>query len=71
MKKVYKGIVEGNVIHLEGKTEFPIGTQILVVLKTFYKEEQKKIIDRQKRFLEQGFQLGKKLYSKREDLYAR
>ncbi|MDI6603344.1 MAG: hypothetical protein QME57_04565 [Patescibacteria group bacterium] len=71
MKKVYKGIVEGDVIRLEKHIELPAGTQILVMLKTLYKDEQEEIKDRQMKLLDKGFYLGKKLYSKREDLYAR
>ena len=71
LKKVYKGIVEGDVIRLEKQIGLPVGTQILVTLKTLYKDEQKKIKDRQIKLLDRGFYLGKKLYSRREDLYAR
>ncbi|MCD6335062.1 MAG: hypothetical protein J7M27_06985 [Candidatus Latescibacteria bacterium] len=71
MKKVYKGIVEGHVIRLERKAELPIGTQILVVLSTLHKEKQEKIKDRQIQLLDRGFNLGRKLYSTREELYAR
>ena len=71
MKKVYKGIVEGNVIRLEEKIDLPIGSQALITLKTMNKEEQRKIKDRQMKLLDKGFYLGKKLYSKREDLYVR
>lgn len=71
MKKVYKGIIEGNVIRLEEKIDLPIGSQALITLKTMNKEEQRKIKDRQMKLLDKGFYLGKKLYSKREDLYAR
>lgn len=71
MKKVYKGIVEGNIIRLEEKIDLPIGSQALITLKTMNKEEQGKIKDRQMKLLDKGFYLGKKLYSKREDLYVR
>jgi hypothetical protein len=72
MKKVYKGIIEDDVIHLEEKIKYPTGTQILVILKTLYKkEEQRKVKDRQIELLDKGFYLGKKLYSRREDLYDR
>jgi hypothetical protein len=71
LKKVYKGIVKGNVIHLEKQIELPVGTQILVILKTLCKDEQKNIKDRQIKLLDKGFYLGKKLYSKREDIYVR
>ena len=71
LKKVYKGIIEGNVICLKEKIDLPIGSQALIKLKTMNKEEQRKIKDRQIKLLDKGFYLGKKLYSKREDLYAR
>lgn len=69
MKKIYRGIVEGNVIRLEKQIGFPVGTQILVILKTLHKDEQKDIKDRQIKLLDRGFYLGEKLYSQREDLY--
>ena len=71
VKKVYRGIVEGNIIRLETQAGLPVGTQILVILKTLYKDEQEEIKARQLRFLDRGFYLGKKLYSMREDLYVR
>ena len=71
MKKIYKGIVEGNVVRLEENIGLPIGTQALVTLKTMNKEEQEEIKDRQLKLLDKGFYLGKKLYSRREDLYVR
>ena len=71
MKHVYKGIVDGNVIRLESPVELPQGTPILVSFTTLYKERQDAIKQRQLKFLEQGFHLGKKLYSTREDLHAR
>ncbi|MBI5746648.1 MAG: hypothetical protein HZA13_06585 [Nitrospirae bacterium] len=70
LKKIYKGIVEGNVIHLEEKITLPIGTKALIILKPMDKEEQEKIKERQLKFLDKGFYLGKKEYSNREDLYA-
>lgn len=71
MKKIYKGTAEGNIIRLERQIELPVGTQILVMLKTLYKDEQEEIKTRQIKLLDRGFYLGKKLYSRREDLYAR
>ena len=71
LKKIYKGIVEGNVVRLEENIGLPIGTQALVTLKTMNKEEQEEIKDRQLKLLDKGFYLGKKLYSRREDLYVR
>lgn len=71
MKKIYKGKIEGNVIHLEENIGLPIGTQALVTLKTINKEEQEEIKDRQLKLLDKGFYLGKKLYSRREDLYVK
>lgn len=71
MKKMYKGTVEGNVIHLERQSDLPAGTHALVTLKTVSMEHQEDIQSRQLRLLEKGFNLGKKLYATREDLYAR
>ncbi|MFH0926724.1 MAG: hypothetical protein V1872_14020 [bacterium] len=71
MKKIYRGIVEGNVIRLDEKIGLPVGTHALVTLKTIKKEEQKEIINRQLKYLDKGFQLGKKSYSRREELYDR
>lgn len=71
MKQVYKGIVEGNVIRLEHPIALPQGTTILVSFTTVYKERQDAIKQRQLQLLDRGFNLGKKLYSSREDLHAR
>jgi hypothetical protein len=71
LKKIYSGIVEGNIIRLEKQIGLPVGTQIFVVLKTLYKDEQEEIKTRQMKLLNKGFYLGKKLYSRREDLYVR
>jgi hypothetical protein len=71
LKKIYKGTVEGNVIRFEKQIGLPVGTQILAILKTLYKDEQEEIKDRQIKLLDRGFYLGEKLYSKREDLYDR
>ncbi len=71
MKKLYKGVVEGNVIHLEKDSGLPTGTKAIITLKPVVKEEQEDITFRQIKLLDKGFYLGKKLYSKREDLYVR
>lgn len=71
MKKIYNGIVEGNVIRLEKQVGLPAGTQILVMLKTLYTDKQEEIKARQMKLLDRGFYLGKKLYSRREELYVR
>lgn len=71
MKQVYKGIAEGNVIRLENPIALPKGTPILVSFTTLYKERQDVIKQRQLQLLDRGFNLGKKLYSSREDLHAR
>ena len=69
MKKVYKGVVEDNVIRFKEKISLPIGTEALVTLRAVKKEEQEEIKDRQLRLLDKGFYLVNKLYSTREDLY--
>jgi hypothetical protein len=71
MKQVYKGIVEGNVIRLENSIKLPQGTPILVSFSTVYQEKQEEITQRQLQLLETGFYLGKKLYTRREELHVR
>lgn len=71
MRQIYKGIVEGNLIRLEQPIELPEGTSILVSFSTIYEDKQEAIKKRQLHLLETGFQLGEKLYSNREDIYAR
>ncbi|MEW5801454.1 MAG: hypothetical protein AB1847_05040 [bacterium] len=71
LKKVYKGVIEGNIVRLDKETGFPAGTQAVVTLKVMNKKEQDEIKERQLKLLDEGFSLGKKLYSRREDLYAR
>ena len=43
LKKVYKGVVEDNVIRFKEKISLPVGTEALVTLRTVKKEEQKEI----------------------------
>lgn len=71
MKKVCKGIVEGDIIRLDEKCNFPIGTRALITLKTMNHKGQKEIRDRQLKMFDEGFYLRKKFYSTRGDLYAR
>ena len=71
MKKFYKGIIEGNLIRLKENVNLPMGSQAIITLRTIDDEEQQEIIQRQIALLEKGFYLGKKLYRKRDDLYAR
>jgi hypothetical protein len=71
LKKIYKGTIEGNVIHLDENAGFSVGTHALVTLKTLSEATQADIQNRQLRLLDKGFSLGKKLYANREDLYAR
>ncbi len=71
LKKIYKGIVEGNIIRFKEEIDLPIGTQTFVILKPLSKEKQDEIKERQLRLLNKGFYLGKKFYSRREDLYDR
>ena len=71
MKKLYKGTIEGNLIRLKESVDLPTGSQAIIIVKTLDKEEQQDIIHRQIALLEKGFYLGKKLYSRRDDLYVR
>ena len=71
MKKIYRGIVEGNVIHLKESLDLPLGCQAIITLTTLKNEEQEEITNRQMKLLSKGFNLGKKLYAERNDLYGR
>jgi len=71
MKKIYRGIIEGNIIRLRESLDFPSGSQAIITLTSLKKEEQEEITERQIELLSKGFNLGKKLYSERNDLYAR
>lgn len=71
MKKLYKGIVEGNIIKLQEDVDIPKGTEALVSLYPFKKVEEKEIQKRELEFLEKGFDMGRLLYAKREELYDR
>lgn len=71
MKQVYKGTVEGNVIRLEKPIALPQGTPILISFSTIYQEKQEVIKQRQLQLLEQGFHLGEKHYTHREELHVR
>jgi len=71
LKKIYRGTIEGNVIHLDETTGFSFGTHALVTLKTLSQATQEDIQSRQLRLLDKGFALGKKFYTTRDDLYAR
>jgi hypothetical protein len=71
MKKIYRGVVDGNVIRLKESLDLPHGSQAIITLTALKKEEQEEITDRQMKLLSKGFNLGKKLYTERNDLYAR
>lgn len=71
MKQVYRGIIEGDVIRLQCPIKLPQGTSVLGSFSTIYQEKQDAIKQRQLHLLETGFHLGKKLYTHREDIYAR
>jgi hypothetical protein len=71
MKKIYKGIIEGNLIRLKENIDLPMGSEAIITLKSIDKEERQEIVNRQMALLEKGFHLGKKLYTRRDDLYVR
>jgi predicted DNA-binding antitoxin AbrB/MazE fold protein len=71
MKKVYRAIVEGNVVKVLDKIDFPEGTQALVTVSPVKKIAEKEILKRQKELLSKGFKMGKVLYSNREELHER
>lgn len=71
VKKTYKGIIEGNVIRLQESVDLPEGTEALVSISPFKKEKEREIQKRELELLEKGFDMGKVLYVKREELYDR
>jgi hypothetical protein len=71
MKKIYRGIIEGNIIRLRESLDLPRGSQAIITLTALKKEEQEEITDRQMKLLSKGLNLGKKLYTERNDLYGK
>ena len=68
--KPYRGIVRGNTVVLEQKPDVADGTEALVLVKPT-EDEEKEIVRRQKAMLDKGFEMGKLLYKKREELHGR
>ncbi len=66
----YKGIVKGNTIILEEKTDLPEGIMAQVVIKPI-KHTLKRIIKEQVKLMEEAPNVGKLLYQTREELYER
>jgi len=71
VKKIFKGVVNGNVIRLEESLDLPLGSRAIITLTTLKKDVQAEITDRQMKLLKKGFNLGKKLYTRRNELYGR
>lgn len=72
MKRMYKGIVESdNIIRLKEVVDLPKGTEALISLYPFMEGEEKEIQKRELKFLEDGFDMGRVIYAKREELYGR
>jgi len=46
VKRIYRGVVDGNVIRLGESLDLPLGSQAIITLTTVKKEEQKEITDR-------------------------
>jgi hypothetical protein len=71
MKRIYRAVVEGNAVRLLDKIDFPDGMEALVTVSPLKKTAEKDILKRQTEFLDKGFNMGKVLYSKRDELYER
>jgi hypothetical protein len=71
MKRIYRAVVEGNAVRLLDKIYFPDGMEALVTVSPLKKIAEKDILKRQTEFLNKGFDMGKVLYSKRDELYER
>ncbi len=67
-----RGVYDGKTIKLDEKVDITTPTEIIL---TFLSDRQPAdedaIFKRQIKFLEQGFPMGNKLYTNREDLYER
>ena len=68
--KPYRGVVRGNTVVLEEKPDVADGTEALVLVKPT-EDEETEIVKRQKALLDKGFEMGKLLYKKREELHGR
>jgi len=68
--KPYRGVVKGNTVVLEQKLDVADGTEALVLVKPT-EDEERDIVRRQKALLDKGFEMGKLLYKKREELHGR
>jgi len=68
--KPYRGVVKGNTVVLEQKLDVADGTEALVLVKPT-EDEESDIVRRQKALLDKGFEMGKLLYKKREELHGR
>ena len=68
--KPYRGVVKGNTIVLERKPDMADGTEVLVLVKSI-EDEETEIVKRQKALLDKGFEMGKFLYKKSEELHGR
>ncbi len=71
MKKIFSGTVKGDYIQLEKAAEIPNGTQAKVIVETDAKNKQDEIRNRQLSLIKNGFDLGGKFYSHRNELHER
>jgi predicted DNA-binding antitoxin AbrB/MazE fold protein len=69
MRRLYKGVVEGDIIKLLESVDLPKGTEALVSISPLKKAEEREIQKRELEFLEKGFDMGSVLYVRREELY--
>ncbi|OGL45302.1 MAG: hypothetical protein A2W05_08650 [Candidatus Schekmanbacteria bacterium RBG_16_38_10] len=70
MKKLYRAVVEGNILKLFENIGLPKGTEALITLSPIKKKKEEDTQQREIKFLEQGFDMGKLLYKKREEIYG-
>jgi len=69
---VLHGIYDHGKVEIEEKELPDIKTQaVITLLSDTSSNKQQNILKRQKDFLEQGFNMGKKLYHSRQDIYDR
>ncbi len=66
--KIYRGIVKGNTVELEESPGTKEGTKAWVLLEEAA-QSQNDIIERELRYLTEGFEMGKLLAAQRSELY--
>jgi predicted DNA binding protein len=68
--RAYNGVVKDKKVYFEGDAGIKDGTEVLILLKSPL-EDDEAITERQLRILDKGYNMGKIIYSSREELHER